>query len=196
MRYLARSLQKHFFLKTYQFNYPSTHQDLAADARELNAFLGSLEAEVVHLVGHSLGGLVIRALFHYYPNQAPGRLVMLGSPARGSYVAAVLQRSWLGRRIVGPALAQYLQEGVLWQPLPRELGTIAGSIALGFGRLFPGLPRPNDGTVAVSETQTVDASDHIVLPVSHTSMLFSPQVARQVGIFLTQGQFDRLESDR
>jgi hypothetical protein len=33
------------------------------------------------------------------------------------------------------------------------------------------------------------ASDHIVLPVSHLGMLVSARVAREVGLFLTQGHF-------
>jgi hypothetical protein len=35
------------------------------------------------------------------------------------------------------------------------------------------------------------ASDHLLLPVSHTGMLFSPDVAHQVGHFLEHGSFDR-----
>jgi len=35
------------------------------------------------------------------------------------------------------------------------------------------------------------ARDHLVLPVSHTGMLFSVEVAHQVGQFLAQGRFDR-----
>jgi hypothetical protein len=33
------------------------------------------------------------------------------------------------------------------------------------------------------------ATDHIVLPVSHLGMLLSARVAREVGLFLTQGHF-------
>jgi hypothetical protein len=33
------------------------------------------------------------------------------------------------------------------------------------------------------------ASDHIVLPVSHLGMLMSSRVARETGLFLTQGRF-------
>ena len=55
--------------------------------------------------------------------------------------------------------------------------------------MVPGLPRPNDGTVAVDETQVPDQTDTITLPVTHTGLLFSAGVARQVVRFLATGRF-------
>jgi hypothetical protein len=69
------------------------------------------------------------------------------------------------------------------------LGIVAGSQPLGVGQLLAHFDEPNDGTVAVSETRMPGATDHIVLPVSHLGMLMSARVAREVGLFLTQGHF-------
>ena len=68
---------------------------------------------------------------------------------------------------------------------------IAGTRGVGLGRLVaPDLPQPNDGAVAVSETQLAAARDRLELPVSHTGMLFSRQVSRQVRAFLRYGRFE------
>jgi hypothetical protein len=53
----------------------------------------------------------------------------------------------------------------------------------------PGIPRPNDGTVAVSETMLDGMTDHVTLPVSHFGMLLSSAVARQTVNFLRHGRF-------
>ncbi len=63
--------------------------------------------------------------------------------------------------------------------------------SIGLGRVVaPDLPRPNDGAVTVAETRLAAACDRIELPVSHTGMLFSRRVARQVGAFLRDGRFE------
>ena len=66
---------------------------------------------------------------------------------------------------------------------------MAGNLPLGLGRLLGGLSGPNDGTGAVDETRLDGAADHIALPVSHTSMLFSKRVAEQTTGFLRSGRF-------
>lgn len=72
-----------------------------------------------------------------------------------------------------------------------ETGTISGSRSLGLSRmLYRQLPQPNDGLLTVEEGTLAGACDHIVLPASHTGMLFSRIVARQVSAFLKTGHFD------
>jgi hypothetical protein len=87
-----------------------------------------------------------------------------------------------------------LEEGLLgggphW-PGGRELGVIAGSLAVGVGWFTPGLAKPNDGTVAVAETEVAEARDAITLRVSHSGLVFSAAVARQVIQFLATGRFN------
>lgn len=187
---LRRHLQRCGFGATHSFSYQSVGRDLLENGTALNAYLLTLSAPTVHLVGHSLGGLVIRALFHQHPQQRPGRIVTLGSPHRGSQPANVLARSALGRRITGRSIAQ-LVAGVpeQWPLPPREFGMIAGSMSLGLGKLFARLPKPNDGVVALSETLLPGVTDHIILHVSHTALVASRRVADQVCHFLKNGRF-------
>ena len=67
-------------------------RDLQQNAAALQVFLRTLPAGTVHLVAFSLGGLVVRALFHFYPQQHPGRIVTLGTPHNGSLAAQRLVR--------------------------------------------------------------------------------------------------------
>jgi pimeloyl-ACP methyl ester carboxylesterase len=147
----------------------------------------------VHLVGHSLGGILIRALFHYHPDQKPGRIVTLGTPHGGCRVARQLSRSTFWRRAMGKSVVQMLDDATRHWPLPpREIGVIRGSRSFGMGRfLYRRLPQPNDGLLTVEESDLPGARDSIVLPVSHTGMLFSRALAHQAGTFLGAGRFAR-----
>ena len=175
-----------------QFRYHSVSADLDAGADSLAAFVGDLSAETVHLVGHSLGGLVMLKLLERYDAERVGRLVCLASPFGGSAAGVNLARLPGGARVLGKAMAQVLEEtpGRRWDGR-RELGIVAGRVPLGMGRLFGSLASPHDGTVAVEETQLPGATDHIVLPATHFSMLWSRAVADQVVAFLRRGRFER-----
>ena len=189
---LARRLERQGF-GSRLFSYDSVRVDLATNAACLAGFLSGIDAGSVHLVGHSLGGILIRALFHYHPDQKPGRVVTLGAPHGGSRVARQLSRSAFWRRTMGKSVAQLLDDATRHWPLPpREIGVISGTRSFGMGKLlYPGLPRPNDGLLAVEESTLHGARASIVLPVSHTGMLFSRTLARQVGQFLATGRFAR-----
>ncbi|NIN37578.1 MAG: alpha/beta hydrolase, partial [Gammaproteobacteria bacterium] len=73
----------------------------------------------------------------------------------------------------------------------RDIGVIAGTVPLGFGKLVADFDEPNDGTIAVSETRLKGARDHLVMAVSHKGMLVSPDVADQAAAFLRRGEFLR-----
>jgi hypothetical protein len=60
----------------------------------------------------------------------------------------------------------------------------------------PDLPRPSDGAVSVAETAVPGMADRIVLPVSHSGVLISREVARQVCAFLRDGAFAHQEVTR
>lgn len=189
---LARRLRRRGFV-VHVFSYSSVRSDLHANAAKLAHFLEKLDADTVHLVGHSLGGVLIRALFNDHPRQKPGRIVTLGAPHGGCRVAQRLNGSSLWRTVMGKSVAQLLAgETQRWVLPPREIGAICGTRSVGMGRLlYRGLPRPNDGLLTVKESAWAAAREHLALPVSHTGMMFSRTVARQTAAFLSTGHFDR-----
>lgn len=174
---------------TRQFSYPSVHATPRANAARLQQWLAGVEGDTVHLVGHSLGGLVIRWLLHDFPSQRPGRVVTLGTPHGGSRVAARISRARFSRWLLGSSLEQ----GLLGEVPPwggkREIGVIAGTGGIGIGRLIDRLTPPHDGTVEVGETRLDGMTDFVTVGASHMGLLFSAPVARQVCAFLGSGRF-------
>jgi hypothetical protein len=178
------------------FSYSSVGANATTNARALGEFLTAIRANSLHLVGHSLGGVMIVKLFEedagIHARLPPGRIVLLGSPLRGSRTAQNLARLPFGRTIMGSSVAEELlaPRERRWNG-SRDLGVIAGDLGLGLGRLVGTLGGPSDGTVLIDETLIDGAADRVVLRVSHTGMLFSAAVAREAGAFLRAGRFQR-----
>ncbi len=187
MRVLASRLRQ-FGLQPVPFNYPSRRAAPEACADRLHEWLSARRAERVDFVAHSLGGLVLRYLFFRHPEQRPGRVVTLGTPHQPCYAARWIRDHDLGFAIGSAAMPVLLGRVPAWDARV-ELGSIAGNLAVGLGRLFPGLPKPNDGTVAVSETRADGMADHLVLHTTHTGLIFSESVAVAAAEFLERGRF-------
>jgi pimeloyl-ACP methyl ester carboxylesterase len=193
---LRRRLAQDVAADARAFSYPSVAATATTNARALGEFLTVIRAETLHLVGHSMGGVMIVKLFEedaaIDARLPPGRIVLLGSPLRGSRTAQNLARLPFGRTIMGSSVGEELlaTRERRWNR-PRELGVIAGDLGLGLGRLVGTLGGPSDGTVLIEETQIEGAADRVVLRVSHTGMLFSAAVARAAGAFLKTGRFQR-----
>ncbi len=190
-----RLLQRHYRAHVKAFSYRSVASGAWAQARELRFFCHALSTPMVHLVGHSLGGLVVLKALEDNENPdsgpaiAPGRVVLLGAPVQGSLVGRRLAALPLFRRAMGAHMRSISAVGEPRAYAGREVGVIAGSVPGGAGRLIARLPLPNDGSVAVDETRLVGAIEHLVLPVTHTTMVFSRAVARATGQFLQDGSF-------
>ncbi|MEE4379169.1 MAG: alpha/beta fold hydrolase [Candidatus Competibacteraceae bacterium] len=191
MELLARRLRRAGY-RTLSFSYPSLGKTVTESADLLAQRLMSLELPAVHFVAHSLGGLVVRCLVATTPTLKPGRVVTLGTPHQGSQVARVLSNGKL-RRVLGRSEPGLLGELPPW-PTEWALGSIAGTLNAGLGKLITPIAEPADGTVTVAETQLPEMTDHICLPVSHSSMLLSAKVAEQVSYFLANGRFQRQEA--
>jgi pimeloyl-ACP methyl ester carboxylesterase len=187
---LRRRLREQHALDVEVFSYPSVTAPMSEVTARLQAFIQTRAPPQLHLIAHSLGGLVAYRFLERYPNQAPGRVVFMGTPAVASRAAVSVARARWGAALLGRCVAEELLSAHTraWVA-PRALGIIAGSRPAGLGRLVVGFSEPSDGTVAVSETRLPGATDHITLPVSHTGMLFSARVARAAGEFLTRGHF-------
>jgi pimeloyl-ACP methyl ester carboxylesterase len=172
------------------YSYPSLRLTLTENAERLARFARGAGADRVHLVGHSLGGLVALKAAQSLP--APGRIVLAGAPFSDSFSAHRLRALPCGNALLGRSMAQWLADERPGGLERYDIGVIAGAMSIGLGRVIArDLPKPNDGVVCISETWAPGIRDHLVLNVSHTTMLFSTVVARQICTFLRDGRFDR-----
>jgi predicted alpha/beta hydrolase family esterase len=192
--WLRRRLEKQLNADARAFSYPSVAGDATRNSRALADYLGAIQADTLHLVGHSLGGLLIVKAFaenaQLGARLPPGRIVLMGSPLQGSRTARNLARLPFGKTIMGRSIdEEVLAAHERRWGRSRDLGVIAGNLGFGLGRLVGTLAGPSDGTVQIDETRLEGANDHVVLRVSHTGMLFSAAVANQVGAFLSTGRF-------
>lgn len=186
---LRRRLARELDADTLAFSYPSVRCSVAANALALAKYLAAIRADTLHLVGHSLGGLVILKSFEdQSPSQLPpGRIVLLGSPLRGSRTALRVAQLPFGRKILGAGVhEELLTECARRWSGARDLGVIAGNMSVG---LVGKHDSPSDGTVFVHETLLDGTAEHLVLPVSHTGLPFSREVSRQSAAFLRTGRF-------
>lgn len=157
-------------------------ETLAALRRKLAACEGP-----VHLVGHSLGGLLALHACREQEGLPPGRIVCLGSPLTGSAAARQLD-DWGAGRLLGHSL-DLLEHGFDDWDGAREVGVVAGTLPLGLGALLTHPEGQHDGTVSVSETRLPGIRDHCRVPASHTGLLFSAAAAEQAIHFLRHGSF-------
>ena len=195
MRGMVMELQRRYLTRmgfdVMCYSYPTVRCTLTENADRLAQFARALAAPGIHWVGHSMGGLVILRMLEHDPSLPPGRVVLIGTPYSDTYAGRALARSPVGARALGRSMREWLEPRNAIVLPGRDIGVIAGSRSVGLGRLVArGLPSPNDGTIAVAETKLDSACDCIVLPVTHTSMLFSRTVARQTAAFLRSGRFE------
>lgn len=172
-----------------RFGYPDMRASVADNARRLNQFLQDRQLEFVNLVGHSLGGIVVLRALRDFPRLPVRRTVLLGSPVRGSVVARRLLSFPPARPFFGKSLEQALEGNAC---LPRNLdniGMIAGTLPIGLGRLVGGCDGPNDGVVAVAETELSGWADRIQVRTNHFGLVLSREVTAQVCHFFEKGRF-------
>ena len=161
-------------------------------APRMAAFEATLDGPM-HIVTHSLGGLVARALIYRQRPKRLGRVVQLGPPNQGSELADALYDAHLSNALLGP-VAPYLRtkrpqaDEALFGVVDYELGVVAGDVSV---HLVPEslLPRPNDGKVSVAATRIDGMADHIVVHVAHSMLPFHPDSVAQVLAFLADGRF-------
>lgn len=190
---LRSRLRDDFGFDVRQYSYQTVRVGLHENVERLHEFLGRFGETNVHLVGHSLGGLLILHTLMKFPDHRGGRVVCLGSPLRGSSAARAMAGLPFGEDILGATIRDaVLTGGMSEYHGEREVGVIAGTLGLGLGVIIDNLPSPNDGTIAVEETRLPGIKDHLEVPVTHTGMLVSPLVASQTAYFLRHGEFARV----
>jgi pimeloyl-ACP methyl ester carboxylesterase len=188
---LRRRIAANHGFTCHSFTYRTVSNSVQPVIDQLTQFVSRIDADRVHFVGHSLGGIVLHRYFEQVRDLPPGRVVFLGSPTVKSRSAERVGRLPVLRSMIGRMVTEELVTPTSareWR-CERELGCIAGTRPMGLGRFFASFDEDSDGTVSVSETKLPGHTAHVMLPVSHMGMLASSAVAVQVGTFLETGRF-------
>jgi triacylglycerol lipase len=170
---LRRALRRRGFRHVHTFGYGVFASDLRAVAEELGAYVEQLCDELggqqVHLVGHSLGGLVAR----YYVQRLGGdsrvhTLVTLGTPHGGTFPA----------RLVPHPLVRQLRPG---SDLISELAEPAPGCRTRFLSFWSDLdPVVVPRASARLEHPDLDSRNVLVHGVGHASLLVDGRVVHEL----------------
>jgi hypothetical protein len=188
---LARALRRAGH-RTHFFAYSPTFEGVPQITRRLAAHLRALacSARPVGLVGHSLGGLLLRMAIPEVPALRVRRLVMLGTPNRPPRLARLAWKRgmfrWLTRGC-GSVLAS--PDAIARLPASDVPYTLIAGTAGPRGRYSPFGHDANDGVVGVGEVPIRDADQPILLPVWHTVMM-NDRLVQQVVIDAFTGERD------
>lgn len=195
MRPLEQPLAEEGY-RVHNLDYPSTERSpdelVAYVALEIERCCA--DAQRLHFVTHSMGGILLRAYLAEHPLPSLGRVVMLAPPNRGTEYVDVAGDWKLFAHVLGPT-AQQLGTGPESLPnrLPApdfDLGVIAGTGGINWiGDMV--LEGANDGTISVENTQIDGMRDFVVVDVSHTFIMRDDTVVRHTLAFLRSGAFER-----
>lgn len=156
------------------------------------------QAEKVHIVTHSLGGILVREYLQATPIPKLGRVVMLGPPNQGSEVVDRYRNVPGFKLLNGPA---GMQLGTDPQSVPASLGPANFTLGVIAGTktfnpiLSLSLPNPDDGKVSLERTKVEGMTDFIAVPHTHTFMMDAELVVEQVLHFLAHAKFRRDSTD-
>ncbi len=176
---LASRIRKAGF-ETKCYGYASLFRDLQFHGNQFQAFLNDLSKQDVqrdiHIVAHSLGGILTRQALHQQrPNQLR-RVVTLGSPHLGTPTARFLTRRGLGfiKTLANVSDDPHSLVNQLGPVCGVELGTITASY---------------DWVIPTDRTQIAGESDHVCIFSGHNGLLVRPKAAQLTIEFLKTGSF-------
>jgi triacylglycerol lipase len=172
--------------ETLNFPYSATFESFDDITAKLHKFIcEKVKTRRYHLVGHSLGNLIIRNGFKqgYKPDLA--RIVMLAPPNQPAKLAQDLKDLAPFRWLTGDA-GEKLASEEFYRGLPApnvEFAVIAGDS----GQRFT-FDEPNDGVVTVESTKLAGVKDWIALHHTHTLIMNAADTAECVVSFLQNGR--------
>lgn len=178
--------------------YSSTRDTIENHIRTFEDKMAQLaipdSARLIHFIGHSLGGLLIRGYLNNRPDEKGiGRIVTISTPHRGSPIADRLAVYAFPRKIAVPVegLKTEGDEAAIHMANPAsrlEIGTIAGGTGRAAG-FYAEIGSDNDGVVPEYSTHLEGEKDHIVLPYTHSVIHWRKETIEQTAHFITEGSF-------
>lgn len=170
--------------KTQSFSYHVSLETFAAIQSRLTKKISDISQRGNYiLIGHSLGGVLIRAAVNSLHSSIhkPNHVFLLGSPIKPARLAQKLRSNIVFRfvtRDCGNLLASEDRMkciGPLSQPVTSIIGVKGISWKSG-----PFHGEENDGVVSVSEVSAEWLLDEVRLPIVHTLLPSSQQVAQVI----------------
>ena len=155
----------------------------------------ALEEKGNVLLGHSLGGLMIK---RYLASRQPSKekishVIVLASPIKGASIAERIKGLGLGVMLGNAGEHGLMLHEDKWE-YPQLLGSISGTIPGGFRPILLGAEHISDGTVTVDETKIEGMTDHVETSNTHSSILFSHQAIDEIDHFIKHNHF--IQSDK
>jgi pimeloyl-ACP methyl ester carboxylesterase len=187
---LARRLRREG-LRTHFFGYQAARDPFQKIAGQLRNFLDQHTQKKLIVIGHSLGGLLLRvAIAEQAPEARPLQLFQLGSPNHSPQLARFFQKRFLFRILNGDP-GQRLCDIDWMNALPGvTIPTVAIAGTAGMrANWWPIGHEPNDGIVTVREA-SLEKATVIELPVRHTFMMNYKIVAETIIANLNKGFSD------
>jgi pimeloyl-ACP methyl ester carboxylesterase len=179
MNVLGHRLDRRGYLAK-PWGYWNMRRSILEHAEAFSRELASLDADravgTIHLVTHSMGGIIARAALERYRPRKLGRFVMLAPPNRGSFVATAMA-GLIGGMLKPVAELTTAPDSLvnsLGMPLGIDVGVIAAS---------------RDALVAPESTRPDVPHAHVTIPCLHSSLLFRRDAADLVAAFLASGAF-------
>jgi pimeloyl-ACP methyl ester carboxylesterase len=139
-----------------------------------------------HLIGHSLGNVIVRNGFKAGYPTGLGRIVMLAPPNRPAKLAKQIGEVPVFRLLSGDS-GRSLADDEFYARLPVpevEFGIIAGHV----GQTLT-FDEPNDGVIALEATRLHGMSDWVAVPHTHTFIMNGEDTAEYCVRFLRTGRF-------
>ena len=159
-------------MTTATFDYPSRRGTLDEHAHALSRVIDEQADRDVGLVGHSLGGLVIRRALEWV-DTPPKRVIFIATPHRGSALSRRMRRSF-----IAPFMSDAVRQTASGLTAPvraKEVGVIVGT---------------RDRTVRPEEAYLGDDKS-LSLPFRHNELLLKASTAQAVEQFMTSGEFEQ-----
>lgn len=189
---LARRLRRTGF-QTRLYGYPSLWWSNRSFGKKLAAFLRRVAPgyDRVHLVVHSMGGIVTRCALEEELPENFGRIVQIAPPNQGSHAATrighyngsplwnalvVAPHRWLA-----PSLIELRDTP---DSFVNQLGPLPAGVEVGV------LAASHDRVVHAHQTHVEGQKDHRTVEGWHTGVLWTKETAEQTEKFLRTGAFD------
>lgn len=193
MEPMAKSLHEQGFC-TLNLPYPSTRKSLDDLSDLIRDRISQVAGDKpVHLVTHSLGGILARKILSEKPSWNIGRLVMLAPPNRGSEIvdwASSHHRGLLA--LLGPS-GKALSSQNLTSILPALPTGLEAAVIMGRRGTIPFfrkiLTEENDGIVSVETGRIEGLCGFSVIDADHTFIQMHPEAIRQTIDFLKTGRW-------